>query len=115
MRWWADDDSEDEAPMVSKAKTPAQMQEKQPEAESESDNDKLVSTVSDKLSHGGKSLCASSRSTFTKKIIDLTIDSDEDLSIHQWMTHTREASPLQRDVMKAQKYTNRFQIRGERS
>ena len=74
VRWWTDDDSEDDTPLVSKAKTPVQKQEKQSAAESESDNDKLVSTSSDKLSHGGKSLCTSGRPTFTKEIIDLTMD-----------------------------------------
>lgn len=83
VRWWADDDSEDDAPLESKAKTPAQKQEKLPAAESDSDNDKLISTVSDKLSHGGKSLCTSGRPTFTKEIIDLTMDSDEDGKIIQ--------------------------------
>lgn len=55
VRWWADDDSEDDAPLE----------------------------FSDKLSHGGKSLCTSGRPTFTKEIIDLTMDSDEDGKIIQ--------------------------------
>jgi len=83
VRWWADDDSEDDASLESKAKTPAQKQEKQSAAESENDNYKLISTASDKLSQGGKSLCASGRLTFTKEIIDLTMDSDEDGKIIQ--------------------------------
>jgi hypothetical protein len=57
VRWWADDDSEDDAPLESKAKTPSQTP--------------------------GKSLCASGRPTFTKEIIDLTMDSDEDGKIIQ--------------------------------